>query len=102
MKINPKKSAVMSFHQGQIPFLFDCTFKNGRIAHVSRLKDLGVVFFPSLNPAEHIASVLSSASSLLSFVCRSSRDLISPATLLTLYKALVCEIMEYAQVLWTP
>lgn len=85
MKINPKRSAVMSFHQGQIPFLFDCTFNNGRIARVSRLKDLGVVFYPSLNPAEHIANVLSSMRFLLGLVCRFSRDLTSPATLLTLY-----------------
>lgn len=82
--LTPKsKSIFISLH-----------FKKESLARVSQYKDLGVVLCPSLRPAEHIASVSRRASSLLGFVCRSSKDLTSPASLLTLYKTLVRPIME--------
>lgn len=102
MEINTKKSAVMSFHRCRDPLSFDYTLNNEKLTRVNKFKDLGVIFCSSLSPVEHIAFVSSRASSLLGFVCRSSRDFNSSASLIALYKTLVRPVMEYASVLWNP
>lgn len=87
--IKNKKSAVVLFHRSQSPFLLHYTLKCESLERVSRYNDLEVVFCPLLSPAEHIASVSRRASSLLGFVCRSSRDLLLPLHHFSLYITLL-------------
>ncbi|XP_046658945.1 uncharacterized protein LOC124353134 [Homalodisca vitripennis] len=55
-----------------------------------------------LSPWNHISRICSKANSLMGFLCRTSKDFQSPTTLTTLFKTLVCPILEFSSVVWCP
>ncbi|XP_054281374.1 WASH complex subunit 1-like [Macrosteles quadrilineatus] len=70
------------------PVRHDYVLNGSTLERLEKVRDLGATMTPSLNPQEHIAHITAKASSLLRFIFRSTRNLNSPLTLITLYKSL--------------
>ncbi len=98
MELNVLKCVVISYKRGAAPARHDYVLNGSTLKRVDRVRDLGVIMTPSLNPQEHIAHITTKASSLLGFTFRSTRYFNSPFTLITLYKSLVRPLLEYGSV----
>lgn len=102
MQLNVDKCVVISFKRGSDFSIHDYTLNESVLKRVSKVKDLGVIMTPSLNPMEHITHITARANSMIGFILRSTKGFNSPLTLVTLYKALVRPILEYGSTIWSP
>jgi Reverse transcriptase (RNA-dependent DNA polymerase) len=98
------KCKVMSFSRSRSLSLSGHQYRIG--AHVldwvDSIVDLGVSFRGDLSFIDHINSISVSASRMLGFVMRNSRDFHCSSASRLLYKSLVRCIMEYASIVWCP
>lgn len=102
MKLNVKKSAVVTFHRSKNPIVFDYLLGDDIVTRKNNIRDLGVVFSNDLNPGLHIDTVCTKASNTLGYIIRASRSGLSIGALRLLYVTLVRPILEYCSVVWRP
>lgn len=69
---------------------------------VATVKDLGVFMTLSLSSSEYIVYITSKSVTVLEFIYWTSGDFSSPQTLVSLYKTLVCLLLDYGSVVWSP
>lgn len=70
------------------------------LSRVCAMKDLGVMFYPSLRFARHITRLVNSSLRTLDVASRLARDFKHPSAFLTLYRSLCMPQLEYASVVW--
>lgn len=102
MDLNPNKCFVMSYTRSHSQFEFDYHIARTPLKRISKVKDLGVVMVPNLDPSDHLLHISKQASASLGFVMRASRDGFSASALRHLYISLVRPHLEYASVTWAP
>jgi len=102
MDLNVSKSCVITFSRIKQPLVLDYRVGGASLPRSEVVKDLGVTFATSLNPSLHVMNTCAQANRMLGFIVRSTKDMNSVSSLLTLYKALVRPKLEYASVVWSP
>uniref|UniRef100_A0A0A9WLJ4 Putative RNA-directed DNA polymerase from transposon BS n=1 Tax=Lygus hesperus TaxID=30085 RepID=A0A0A9WLJ4_LYGHE len=102
LALNPSKCSVMSFHRSLVPYTHDYRIGGGSLRRVTSLRDLGVLLDFQLSFSDHISAISSRAMRVLGFIKRNTREFDYVPAIVTLYKALVVPILEYASVVWSP
>jgi len=90
------------FSHSKLVIYFDYRLGGISIQRVSQVHDLGILYVPSLNFSPHIDLMTSKAFRVLGFIRRHSVNFISINYLLALFKVLVCSVIEYGSVVWSP
>jgi hypothetical protein len=102
MDLNSSKCFVITYSRSHTPQHYVYEIGGSPLDRVERVKDLGVIMVPSLNPLEHILHITKKANASLGLVMRASRDGFSVQSLRHLYISLVRPHLEYASVVWSP
>lgn len=102
MQLNAAKCQLISFSRKRYTILNNYNVGDTPISRVSSVKDLGLFLDTKLLFNEHIDRISSRARSILGLVKRFAKELNDDRAVLSLYRALVRPIMEYAAAVWTP
>lgn len=102
MTLNVGKCAVVSFGRKHSLFHFDYALAGVQLQRESTVKDLGVLIDSKLTFKDHVAYVVSKASSQLGFLFRFAKKFRDVYCLKSLYCAIVRPILEYSSVVWSP
>ena len=102
LALNKDKCKVMSFTRSHRSIHFAYNIKGFALEHCETIKDLGVYFVPSLNFNYHCDQLTAKCTKLLGFIKRNSKDFKDIHCLLTLYRAFVLSILDYASIVWSP
>lgn len=95
---NTSKCTVIFFPRGETCIQADYSITE--LLRVLVVKDLGMHLSHTLSPENHIDVVCSRASRLLGLLSRAARNGLSIYSLTTLYRSLLCPILEHASVTW--
>lgn len=102
MVLNTSKCSVISFTRKRLPLIHSYSLSGVPLARESSVKDLGVLLDSKLTFSEHLAYIISKASSQLGFIFRFAKHFKDVYCLKTMYCSLVRPILEYASVVWSP
>lgn len=102
LPLNEKKCQVLSFHRTKSVITFDYEILGNKLSRPIEIRDLGVIFDPTLSFTRHIDTIIGKSMALMGFVIRSSKEFIDPYTTKSLYCSIVRSTLEYASVLWAP
>jgi ribonuclease P/MRP protein subunit RPP40 len=102
MSLNASNCSVITFTRSNSYILHQYKLEDKPLARSSKVKDLGVMLTPDLNPQEHINYICKKANSALYFIFRTSRDNFSVDALVTLYIHLVRPLLEFSSTVWSP
>lgn len=102
MSLNVSKCSVISFGRKRAMHFHDYTLRGISLKRESTVKDLGVMLDCKLTFKDHIAYVVSKASSQLGFLFRFAKSFKDVYCLKALYCSLVRPILEYSAVVWSP
>ncbi|XP_054287323.1 uncharacterized protein LOC129003107 [Macrosteles quadrilineatus] len=102
MTLNISKCSVISFSRSSTPIIFPYLLDGQPLPRSFRIKDLGVILSPNLNPQEHINCICKRAHSALYFIIRNSRNMFSINALRILYIHLVRPLLEFSSPVWSP
>lgn len=103
IKLNISKCHVIFFKcYGWEGLELQYNIKGTPLKAVNSIRDLGVIMFSTLSPADHINYVPYRANFLSGFIFRSTRNFKSILTLVTLYKTLVQSILAYGSLISSP
>lgn len=101
MKINFRKTVILSFHKSTFPSNFDYRIDQETLQRVSEYKYLGVIITHNLSWSSHIDYICNKSLKKLGYLRRTLRN--SPKeTKLMLYKSLIRPVLEYASPVWSP
>lgn len=100
--LNISKCCIMTYARKKNLHIFEYKIANTPIKRVTEMKDLGVTFSFNLNFDTHINSICLSASQMLGFVLRLTREFDDLCALKVLYFAFVISKLEYASLIWYP
>lgn len=102
MSLNVSKCSVISFSRKRSTFHFDYALADIQLKRESTVKDLGILIDTKLNFKDHVAYIVSKASSQLGFLFRFAKKFKDVYCLKALYCAIVRPLLEYASVVWAP
>ena len=103
LSINLLKSIVFSLHpQSYFDPLPPVKIAATSLQRVYTYKHLGLLFKPNLSRSQHIQEVKKKANKIIGLIYRHFNANCSSSTLLTLYKMLICPLLEYGSVIWDP
>ncbi|XP_054257354.1 uncharacterized protein LOC128982422 [Macrosteles quadrilineatus] len=102
MSLNVSKCSVVTFTRSNNPIIHPYKLADQQLQRSSKVKDLGIILSPDLNPQEHINYICKKANSALNFITRVSHDRFSVSALVTLYIHLVRPILEFSSTVWNP
>lgn len=104
LHLNVNKCAVISFTRRTDRTFqhFQYRINNSVLPRVKLMKDLGVLFDEKLSFENHVQSIISRASKLLGFICRSLKPFDNLQTHKMLYNTYVRNILEYGSAIWNP
>ena len=100
MKINPLKTKEMVFSFSKSLDLVPLTISGTVIESVKHSKLLGVTLSADLTWNEHIDSTIKKCNQRLYLLLHLRRAGVSPKDLVTLYKAIIRPVLEYAAPVW--
>lgn len=104
LQLNVNKCTVISFsRKTERTFQhFQYRINNSVLPRSRIVKDLGVLFDEKLSFNNHVRSIISRASKLLGFICRSLKPFDKLNTHIILYNTYVRSILEYGSAIWNP
>lgn len=102
LNFNSSKCYVMSFTRARQIHQAPYSLGPETIARVNLMKDLGVLFDPSLTFHEHMVALSADCMKRLGFILRTSREFHNPKAVQLLYTALVRTKIESGAVVWNP
>jgi hypothetical protein len=92
----------MSFHRKQAPINYDYHVKSSKLAQITEVRDLGVIFSQNMSFNKHFDTIIARANQMLGFIKRWTKDLTDVNCILILYFAYVRSQLEYAVPVWNP
>lgn len=90
----------MTYSRIKSPLLVNYHLNGQELTRVYQIKDLGILFLPTLNFKAHIDYMLAKANMVLGLVIRSSKNFKDSSTIKLLYTSLVRSILEYGVTVW--
>lgn len=102
MVLNVTKCSVISFGRKRSLLHHDYCLDDTYLKRQTTVKDLGVMMDAKLDFKDHVAYIVSKASSQLGFVFRFAKKFKDVYCLKSLYCSLVRPILEYCSVVWAP
>lgn len=102
MSLNVSKCSVISFGRKQSLFHFSYALGGVNLQRDSTVKDLGILVDTKLTFKDHVAYVVSKASSQLGFLFRFAKKFKDVYCLKALYCSIVRPILEYSSIVWSP
>ena len=103
LDLNLSKCYVMNFSlKRSRNIVFNYMLGNKTLKYVDEIKDLGVLFTPTLNFENHVNFIVNKAFRMLGFINRVLKDFKDPSVLCTLFNAYVRSRLEYASCVWSP
>ena len=102
MSLNVSKCSVISFGRKHSALHFGYSLSGVQLERVSIIKDLGVLIDTKLTFKDHVAYVVSKASSQLGFLFRFAKKFKDAYCMKALYCSIVRPILEYSSVVWSP
>ena len=102
MPLNVSKCSIISFGRKHSLFHFGYALGNQQLERVSTIKDLGVLIDTKLTFKDHVAYIVSKASSQLGFLFRFAKKFRDVYCLKALYCSIVRPTLEYSSVVWSP
>lgn len=102
MNINASKCLYIKFTKKRNVNPSSYAVDNQTLNTAPSVRDLGVILDKKLNFIEHIDNITTRAWKVSGMVKRTCKDFKSPASILTLYKALIRSVLEYASPIWNP
>lgn len=102
MTLNVSKCSVISFGRLHSLINHDYILYGTSLKRETTVKDLGILLDYRLTFKDHIAYVVSKASSQLGFLFRFTKNFKDVYCVKTLYCSIVRSILEYASVVWAP
>lgn len=100
LKLNIKKTSVLSLTRKRDTVTFDYTLLAGEISRVAHVRDLGVVVDSKLDFRLHVNSIVLRALRHIGLISRLTKKFRRHECLRTLYCALVRPRLEFASVAW--
>lgn len=100
--LNVSKCKHMCFFRKRNPVRLHLRLFNNHLEQVDRMRDLGVIFVPSLSFSVHIDFIVSKSMSMLGFVKRVCYNFTNVECLKCLFFAFVRSHLEFACVVWSP
>ena len=103
LDLNLSKCYVMNFSlKRSRNIVFEYAFGTTKLKYVDEIKDLGVIFTPTLNFSNHVNYIVNKAFRMLGFINRVLKDFKDTTVLCTLFNAYVRSRLEYASCVWSP
>lgn len=104
LQLNVKKCVIVSFTRRTDRTFNHYSYKiNNTILNRSKqVKDLGILFDDKLSFKNHVQAIITRASKLLGFICRSLKPFVNINTHKLLYNTYVRNIIEYGSSIWNP
>lgn len=102
MSLNVSKCSVISFGRQRSLHNHNYTLSGISLKRETTVKDLGVLIDSKLSFKDHVAYVVSKASSQLGFIFRFAKRFKNVYCLKALYCSLVRPILEYSAIVWSP
>jgi ribonucleases P/MRP protein subunit RPP40 len=102
LQVNVEKCCKISFSRSIDKSERVYQLGNECIPNVDIVKDLGVDFSSKMSFSHHINRAISTASKVLGFIRRFSRDFHDPMVSKTLFCTLVRPHLEYGGIIWSP
>lgn len=104
LHLNVNKCSVISFTRRTDKTFqhFQYRISDSILPRSKVIKDLGVLFDDKLSFNIHVRSIITRASKLLGFICRSLKPFDKLNTHITLYNTYVRSILEYGSSIWNP
>lgn len=104
LNLNVGKCSVISFTRRTDRTFqhFQYRINNSVLPRSKFIKDLGVLFDEKLSFNNHVHSIITRASKLLGFICRSLKPFNKLQTHITLYNSYVRNVLEYGSSIWNP
>lgn len=104
LSLNTGKCTVVSFTRRTDRYFQHFAYKinNSNLSRSRVVKDLGVLFDDKLSFKNHVESIISRATKLLGFICRSLKPFNNINTHKLLYNTYVRSILEYGTTIWNP
>lgn len=99
LTLNPIKCQMITYTLKTKPIVFNYEL-DSIINRVNSVHDLGVSISSNFNFSSHVSNMVRSAFKIFGLLKRRSVNFHQPETILTLYKTLVRNRLEYASVLW--
>lgn len=104
LHLNVNKCSVVSFTRRKDRTFqhFQYRINNAVLPRAKTVKDLGILFDDKLSFNIHVRSIITRASKLLGFICRSLKSFENMHTHIVLYNTYVRNILEYGSAIWNP
>lgn len=102
MSLNVSKCSVISFGRKRSLLHFDYSLAETRLKRETTVKDLGILLDVQLTFKDHVAYIVSKASSQLGFLFRFCKKFTDVYCLKALYCSIVRPVLEYSSVVWSP
>ncbi|XP_055633534.1 uncharacterized protein K02A2.6-like [Toxorhynchites rutilus septentrionalis] len=102
MSLNASKCSIISFGRQRALIQHNYVLSGISLKRESTVKDLGLLLDSKLTFKDHVAYVVSEASSQLGFMFRFAKEFKDIYCLKALYCSLVRPILEYSAVVWCP
>lgn len=98
---SPNKSTAICFSARKSVTPPEYTLMGASLVPCKSFSILGMMFTPTMDFSVHVACVVANAQRMLGFVARATRPC-EPASLHTLYTAMVLPSLEYCRSVWSP
>lgn len=102
MCLNTKKCHLIRFTRKHNYVQSHYHIETEKLTVVRTIRDLGVILDSELKFTDHIDSIVTSATKLLGFVLRNTREFRQPSTTIKLFSSLVRSRLEYCSQIWNP
>lgn len=79
-----------------------CLNKYASLGHISVICSLGISFNSKLSYKQHVDSIIAKTMKMMGFVKMFTSDFHSMLALQTLYMVLICPILAYGLIIWSP
>jgi len=102
LPLNIGKCLTMTFSNTQTSIDFEYRLNDSIISRCSTFRDLGILYDSKLTFAPHIDAICNSATKMLGFIIRNTKDFSSKQALITLYNSYVRSKLEYGAIIFNP
>jgi len=102
LNLNVNKCYVLRVSRKTTTLTFGYTLSQKKLSSTLDMKDLGVNFQSNFKFNGHIRNISSQALRKLGFIKRMTKEFKTSKSLITLYKAIVRPLLEYASPIWSP
>lgn len=102
LPLNVDKCKVMSFTLRKNITIFNYTIQSTDLTRCDSYKDLGIHFDQKLSFSIHVLNMTISASKILGFIYRTSKDFNNIETIKRVYYSYVRCKLEYGSIIWNP